>query len=57
MTDDLLAFLDAALAEPVRVLEFHVAGFTLEIAYDDYGILAATWRCGLWWRVAEVGEA
>jgi hypothetical protein len=57
MTDDLLAFLDAALSEPVSVHEHHVAGFMLEVVCDDYGILAATWRCGAWWRVAEVGGA
>lgn len=57
MTDDLPAAIDAALAEPVHVIEHHVRGFTLELVCDGRGILAATWRRVAWWFDAEVVEA
>jgi len=59
MTDlDLLIALDAALAEPVHVLQLAVApGLVLELVYDDEGALSASWQGAWWWRLAEIGEA
>lgn len=57
MTDDPLAFLDAAIAEPVHVIEHAVAGFTMELVYDGFCIVSTTWHCGSWWCDAEVGDA
>ncbi|AUX28171.1 uncharacterized protein SOCE836_002390 [Sorangium cellulosum] len=33
------------------------SGLVLELAYDDGGLFAATWRAGSWWLEVEVGEA
>jgi hypothetical protein len=59
MTDhDHLATVDAALDEPVRVLDYAVApGLALELTYDGGGLLLATWRIGESWVVVEPGEA
>lgn len=57
MTDDLHAAIDAALAEPVHVIEHAVAGFTMELVYDGFCIVSTTWHCGSWWCDAEVGDA
>ncbi|XXX79219.1 hypothetical protein WMF30_10635 [Sorangium sp. So ce134] len=50
---------EAALDELVETLALpHPAapGVLLEVTFDGAGIVAATWRCGSWWRVAEVWE-
>ncbi|WP_438005460.1 hypothetical protein WME89_43180 [Sorangium sp. So ce321] len=56
--DDLAAIAEAALAEDVETLALSVApGLVLELAYDGFGLFAATWRAGSWWRAVEFGEA
>ncbi|KYG11245.1 hypothetical protein BE21_08240 [Sorangium cellulosum] len=55
----LAALADAALDEPVETLVLPpptAPGVGLEVTYDGAGSGAATWRCGSWWCVAEVGR-
>lgn len=55
--DDLAAIADAALEEPVETLSLpHPAApaLLLEVTCDGGGIVAATWRLGGAWLVAEV---
>jgi hypothetical protein len=57
--EDLAAIAEAALDEPVGTLTVpHPAapGVLLDVTYDGGGIVAATWRCGGWWRAVEVVE-
>jgi hypothetical protein len=54
--DDLAAIAEAALDEPVETLAVaHPVApeLRLEVTFDGGGLVAATWRLGGWWRVAE----
>ncbi|WP_437653339.1 hypothetical protein [Sorangium sp. So ce1182] len=49
--DELDAIAAAGLADEAEILSLTVApGLVLELAYDDSGLFAATWRAGSWWR-------
>ncbi|WP_437658424.1 hypothetical protein [Sorangium sp. So ce1182] len=45
--DDRAAIVEAALAADIETLSLPVApGLSLELAYDDWGLFAATWQAG-----------
>ncbi|WP_437625986.1 hypothetical protein [Sorangium sp. So ce1151] len=56
--DELDAIAEAVRAEEDETFSLPVApGLVLELAYDGFGLFAATWRAGSWWRAAGLGEA